>query len=887
MKDENKDIVWRIKLIYLGVLIFSLIIIYKVINIQFVEGDQWRKRAENLTLRYESVEAIRGNIISSDSNLLATSIPIFDVKLDLDKTVIPSDTFKFYLNALSDSLSRIFPEKSKEEFKNLLLIGRQKEERDFLLRRDIDYTQLKRMRSFPILKRGKYKGGFIVEEKDYRKMPFKELGSRTIGYKNIKENLYVGLEGAYSKELEGVSGKRLIRKIANGIWRPVEHDNQIEPENGKDIVTTIDINIQDVAEHALRKCLDSNEADHGCAVLMEVETGYIKAIANLKRHKDGTYGEDINYAIWESAEPGSTFKLASLISVLEDGKFDTNELVNTGKCTYADRTMEDSHEQGYGRISLARAFEVSSNVGISEIVYRTFKDKPQKYIDFLYEMSLNKPLGLDIKGEGLPFIKNTKNPTWSRTSLPWMAIGYELQLTPLQTLTLYNAIANKGKMVKPLFVKEILQTGKLIERKEAIIINKSICSEKTLNKVQSILEGVVEHGTAKHLMNTVYKIAGKTGTAKIDYGNNKDSKVYRASFVGYFPADKPKYSCIVIVNNPTKGQYYGGAIAAPVFKEIADKVYATQLDIHQTNKNMNAKIAIPYVTAGNQQELFTIYTALNLPFLTNNANALYIASQRSDSLQKYIQKNFNPKLVPDVNGMGVKEAVYLLEKSGLKVTISGKGKVIGQSIPAETPILKGSIIYLTLSNPAVDFKNKTVAKSILPTITVNKDSIANEVLLSEEKNIKTLKAKQESIDKNKVVAVSKPKPKDNEKIKEKEKLTENTKEKTKIKVKENSKEKLTEKPKEKAKTKEKENPKEKVKAKQKGKEKPKEKVKEKIQNKAKTKEASKKTQKTEVKTKKINLPKKAVKKTEKIKKSDKKTNNKSDKKSTKKSTNNN
>ncbi|MFZ4400402.1 MAG: penicillin-binding protein [Bacteroidales bacterium] len=847
MKDENKDIVWRIKLIYIGVLVFALVIIYKVVTIQFVEGDMWRKRAENLTLRYESVEAIRGNIISSDSNLLATSIPIFDVKMDLHKTVIQGDTFKLYINALADSLSRLFPDKSKEEFKNLLLSGRKKEDRDFLIRRDIDYMQLKRMRTFPILKKGKYKGGFIVEEKDYRKMPFKELGSRTIGYKKIKENLYVGLEGAYSKELEGVSGKRLMRKIANGIWRPVERDNQIEPENGKDIVTTIDINIQDVAEHALRRCLDSNEADHGCAILMEVNTGYVKAIANLKRHKDGSYGEDINFAIWESAEPGSTFKLASLIAVLEEGKFDTNEIVNSGKTIYADRTMEDSHEQGYGRISLARAFEVSSNVGISEIVYRTFRDQPQKYIDYLYGMSLNKPLGIDLKGEGLPFIKNTKNPTWSRTSLPWMAIGYELQLTPLQTLSLYNAIANQGKMVRPLFVKEILQTGKLIERKEAVVINKSICSEKTLNKVQAILEGVVTHGTAKHLLNTVYKIAGKTGTAKIGYGKDKESKVYRASFVGYFPADKPKYSCIVIVNNPTKGQYYGGAIAAPVFKEIADKVYATELDIHQEIKKADNKIAIPFVTSGNQKELFTIYSNLNLPFATNNTDAEYITIEKIDSLQKYITKNIKINVVPDVTGMGVKEAVYLLEKSGMKVSITGKGKIASQSILAGTQIVKGQLINLTLNNATYNFKNILTSNKTAPII--KEDTVNKEASVIDIQIVKSEIPKE--IPKEKPKEISKEKSVDKSKLNVKVVNSE----KTKVKVKEEakSKDKVKEKTKEKEKT----------------------------ALKPKAKVETKSSKKTDDKSKKKEV-KKAVKKTDTTKKTEKKSEKKPEKKTEKK-----
>ena len=705
MKDVKKDIIWRIKLVYLFVLLFIIWIIYNIIVIQFVDGEMWRQKAENLSLKYETVEAVRGNIISSDSNLLATSIPIFDVKIDLHKSVISKDTFKLYIKELCDSLSELFPEKSADEFKQLLLNGRKKGKRDFLIKRNITYPQLKRLRTFPILKKGKYKGGLIIEEKDYRKMPFKMLASRTIGYKNIQENLYVGLEGAYSKDLEGVSGKRLIRKIANGIWRPIERDNQIEPENGKDIISTIDINIQDVAENALMKCLDSNEADHGCAVLMEVSTGYIKAIANLKRHKDGSYGEDINYALWESAEPGSTFKLASLIAVLEDGKYDTNEIVNTGVCYYADRKMEDSHEQGYGNVSVAKAFKVSSNVGISQIVFKTFNKNPQKYIDILYNMSLQKPLGVELKGEGKPYIKSTKDKSWSRTSLPWMSIGYELQITPLQTLSLYNAIANNGKMVKPQFVKEILQTGKVIRKNEPVIINKSICSENTLKKVRKILEGVVEHGTAKNLFNTVYKIAGKTGTAKIDYGINTESNIYRASFVGYFPADKPKYSCIVVVNNPKKGKYYGGAISAPVFKEIADKVYATQLDIHQDFSNIYQKIDYPIVKIGNNNDIQNIYNYLKIPFTKDIAEAEYLKITKKDTLTQYQAFNFSNKFIPDFIGMGVKDAIYIAEKNKLKVKLTGKGKVINQSIEPGSIIEKGQQIQLTLSYQTEKSKN--------------------------------------------------------------------------------------------------------------------------------------------------------------------------------------
>lgn len=735
MKEGKSDIVWRIRIVYGFVLLIAILIIYKIITIQFVDGEMWRQRAENLTLRYETVDAVRGNIISSDSNLLATSIPIFDIKLDLHKSVIHKDTFKLYINALCDSLSDLFPEKSSKEFKNILVAGRKSGKRDLLIKRNIDYTQLKRLRTFPILKKGKFKGGFIVEEKDFRKMPFKMLASRTIGYKNLNSNVYVGLEGAYSKELEGISGKRLMRKIANGIWRPVERENQIEPENGKDIITSIDINIQDVAENALLKCLDSNDADHGCAILMEVNTGFIKAIANLKQHKDGTYGEDLNYAISESAEPGSTFKLASLIAVLEEGKYDTNEIVNTGVCTYANKKMEDSHEEGYGRITLSKAFEVSSNVGISEIATRTFGKNPQKFIDYLYDMKLNKALDIDLKGEGKPYIKNTKDKTWSKISLPWMSIGYELTLTPLQTLTFYNSIANNGVMVKPLFVKEIRQTGKLIEKKEPIVINKSVCSEKTLKKVQSILQGVVEHGTAKHLLNTVYKIAGKTGTAKIDYHNNKESNVYRASFVGYFPADNPKYTCIVIVNNPKKGIYYGGAIAAPVFKEIADKVYASQLDIHQQRKIEYKKIPIPFVAAGNKQEIYTIYSNLNLPFFSDNDDAEYLTSVKTDSLNAYKSVFYKSNAVPDFKGMGLKDAIYIADKLNLKVNISGKGKVVNQSIPKGAKVSKNQSITLFLEkNAGINYKSS----SNLVDNQIVSDSLIDKKITDNDKTVKKI-----------------------------------------------------------------------------------------------------------------------------------------------------
>ncbi|MCK4639399.1 MAG: penicillin-binding protein 2, partial [Bacteroidales bacterium] len=425
--------------------------------------------------------------------------------------------------------------------------------------------------------------------KTIRKMPFKELAKRTIGYENKKENLFVGLEGAYSEYLEGKKGKQLRQRICNGDWKPIQDENEIEPQNGKDIITTIDINIQDVAENALLEHLKEHKAFQGCAILMEVETGYIKAIANLQYDSsDNKYKESYNYAFAENVEPGSTFKLASMIAVIEDRKVNLSDTIDTGDgwIVYYNRTMRDAYKIRDGKITCREAFEKSSNVGVSMIIWDAYKKNPEKFVEHLYDMSLNKPLGIEFQGEGHPFIKHPKDKKiWYGTTLPWMSVGYEISLTPLQILTFYNAVANGGKMVKPMFVKEIRQTGKTIKTFKPVVINKSICSKRTIDTVQSLLEGVVERGTAKSLNNSIYKIAGKTGTAQIANKNKGYNKgFYNASFVGYFPADDPKYSCIVVVNKPSGGKYYGSSVAAPVFKEIADKVYATQLDIHQQNE---------------------------------------------------------------------------------------------------------------------------------------------------------------------------------------------------------------------------------------------------------------------------------------------------------------
>ena len=742
MKEVKKDILWRVYLVYVVVLVFSFFIIGQICHIQFVEGDHWRERSRQQTIDTMMVEAIRGNICAEDGSLLATSIPIFDIYWD--SQVITDEIFDKNVDSLSCCLAQIFKDKTRQQFRKLLTAAR-KEKKEYVLihkslltdeSTQVTYEQLKILKTFPIFRLGKNRGGLVVDQKEKRVTPYQSLAKRTIGFE--REGIFVGLEGAYSKQLEGVSGIRLRKKIAGGVWMPL-NENEIEPQNGSDVITTINIDIQDVAENALRKTLIANDADHGCAILMEVETGHIKAITNLSRTSEGEYEEKYNYAIGESTEPGSTFKLFSVVAALDDGKITLGDMVPIGKTTYFDREMKDSHINGYGPVPVRRAFEISSNVGISKAIFKAYKDNPQRFIDKLYSMRINLPLGIDIGGEAMPVVKNTKNKSWSRVTLPWMSIGYEVALTPLQILSFYNTVANDGKMVKPMFVQEIRKTGKVVETKKTVVLKDSICSKKTVLQVQKLLEGVVDSGTAKHLKNSVYRIAGKTGTAQVAQNSkgykDKGSISYKASFVGYFPADNPKYSCIVVINNPSKGAYYGGSVAAPVFKQIADRVFATQLEIHQQkNDSVYANTNIPFVKAGNQKDLYTIYKQLDFATLTQSPNALWVSVASDEKTITFKDKPFKYGNVPEVVGMGLRDALYLLESAGLKVNVSGKGKVVSQSIAAGTNVKNGNHINIVLSYQAA------IAEAPLALLEVpEKDSVIveNKKGSKTEKNIKT------------------------------------------------------------------------------------------------------------------------------------------------------
>lgn len=701
--EAKKDILWRVYLVYLLMSIFALFIVVRIVKIQFIQGSEWREKAQKLTTTYFNIEASRGNVFSDDGSLLATSVPIYEIRMDVCAGPITSKLFSKNVDSLALCLSNLFHDKSQKEYKRILVRARKQKERYLFLQKGVSYSDVKTLRTFPLFKMGKYKGGLMCVQTNRREMPFRELAARTLGYQRegIKP---VGIEGSYNNYLKGVSGKRLMQKISGNNWAPVHKDDDIEATDGSDIYTTIDVNIQDVAHSALLAQLKKQQADHGCAALMEVSTGQIRAIVNLKKVDSTNYVENYNYVIGESTDPGSTFKLASLIAAMEDGYTDLDEMVDTedGDVVFYDHHIRDSHEGGYGKITLQQVFEKSSNVGVAKVIFKYYQKNPQKFIDRLYKMGLNTPLNLDITGEGLPYIKNTKDKTWSPVTLPVMSTGYESRMTPLQILTFYNAVANDGKMVKPMFVKEIRKRGQLVKAFSTTVLNPSICSKETIRKAKIMLEGVVERGTATNLRTADYKIAAKTGTAQIynkAYGYKYQGKVsYQASLVGYFPAANPKYTCIVVVNAPTQKVYYGNDVAGPVFREIADKVYATSTEIHkELQADTSSSLKTPLAKAAYRMDLEIATKKLAIQQKGNAGNSEWVATSSDSKGINLYAKATTKSGIPNVLGMGLKDAIYLLENSGASVRINGKGTVVKQVPEAGSKVVKGTQVYIELS----------------------------------------------------------------------------------------------------------------------------------------------------------------------------------------------
>jgi cell division protein FtsI (penicillin-binding protein 3) len=706
----KKDILWRVGLVYLGVALFALLVLVKIVYLQFIDDDRWKEQSEATRVKNVKIQPHRGDIYSDDMRLLASSVPYYEIRMDLLTPYITNSVFANKVDSLALCLSRLFKDRSKSEYKECLVNARKQGNRYYMIKDDVDFSQLKKLRTFPIFNRGRYTGGLIVVDESLRQRPHRDLAARTIGYISKSEGgNVVGIEGAYNSYLGGVEGIMRMQKLSGNIWMPLDESGEIEPQDGSSVVTTINIDIQEVAEKALKRQLSLNRAHHGCAVLMEVKTGEIKAIVNLTDTL-GTYVEDYNYAVGESTEPGSTFKLASLVTALEDGYVDLNDTINTGNGVfqYYDFTIHDDNfdKGGCGTITVKQVFEYSSNVGMAMIITKAYKKSPHSFVDRLYSMSLNKPLGLDIKGEGAPYIKYPGAKTWSGVTLATMSYGYEVRLTPLQILCFYNAVANDGKMVRPRFAKEIRNHGKIEKTFVTEVINPSICSKSTLKKARELLEGVVTEGTAKNLKNNYLKIAGKTGTTQIynnRYGYKMDSKVsYQASFVGYFPADQPKYSCIVVINSPSSDVYHGNRVAGPVFLEIADKVFATSLEMQKPINSSDwffsdKNVELPYSKSGSMDDLKTALKKLDVKEKVDDRNAEWVTPERKDDFVELKTKKITNNLVPNVVSMGLKDAIYLLENMGLRVKAVGRGSVRNQSITPGTRIKKGDIIRLELT----------------------------------------------------------------------------------------------------------------------------------------------------------------------------------------------
>ena len=700
--NVRRDILWRVYLAFFLTAVFGVMIGVYAFRIQFIEGSKWRQLAKELGISYETIQATRGNIYAEDGSLLATSVPVYDIRMDMKASGLTPTVFTQGIDSLAFLLSKTFGDASKAQYLRDLKRARADGKRYFLVKRKVSYNQMKVMKNWPIFRLGKYKGGCIIIEQERRQKPFKLLAERTIGYS--RDGIApVGLEGAYNDILSGVSGKRLMQKVSNGDFIPVNYDNEIEPENGKDIYTTIDINIQDVAEDALMEALVKNNAESGTAILMEVKTGHIKAIANLTRRGEGRYEEVYNYGVGESAEPGSTFKLASLIALLESGVAELEDSVDIehGVTTFYNSTMKDSEHSPYQKLTLQQSFEKSSNVGISKLVFQHFAKEPEKFVEQITKLGIDKPLGLQIFGEGKPRIKNPDDKDWSGTTLPWMSIGYESVVTPLQILALYNAVANNGKMVKPVFVREVRNVGKLVERYETQVLNKNICSKSTLKKVKQAMEGVVLRGTATNLKNDNYTVAGKTGTAQMADAKHGYRKYYKSSFAGYFPANDPQYTCIVSINGASNGVYYGSLVAGPVFKEIADKVYASKLELHVDieQREMITDNTLPTPKVAQKNDLQKVLNALGISSheeLEVDENQ-WVSAHRDEESLKMKERKMISGLVPDVTGMGLKDALFLMENSGMKVRFTGNGKVRKQSLTPGQKAVKGGIVYLELS----------------------------------------------------------------------------------------------------------------------------------------------------------------------------------------------
>jgi cell division protein FtsI (penicillin-binding protein 3) len=695
MANIKKDIRVRVYVAFIIMCLIAVAILYKAAKTQIIEGPALKELSTKEHTRLADLQAERGDIYSEDGAFLSSSIPQFDIYIDF-KT-INKDTFERNASPLAEAMSKLFTDKSKNEYLQILKTQFAKKNTYFHLKNNVKYDEYMTMRSFPIFKYGPNKGGFMPDDKITRVNPFGMLGNRMIGM-NRENSQKVGLEGSFDNVLSGQKGQRVEQKIAGGVWMPLD-GSEIDPENGKDIVTNIDVNTQDIAENALLRVLTKEEAAYGTCIVMETKTGKIKAMANLGRQADGSYWEDLNYAL-QPIEPGSTFKINSLMTAIDDGyvTIKDNVSANGGTCYFANQKMSDSH-LGLGTLSVEEAFSHSSNVACAKLIYNNYQKHPEDYLKHLQKMQIDKPTGIDIAGERKPRFSKGKDIFSNPASLAWLAIGYEVMVTPLRTCMVYNTVANNGVMMKPYIVKEVKEFGKTIQTFEPTIVTKDVCKASTIEQLKQAAFAVVESGTGKALKNDVYTICGKTGTSKVaDKGITYADKVYHGSFVGFFPKENPLYTiCVVIRTKKGASNYYGGQIALPVFKEVADRLYANSISEHPSLQKLPITNAITENWKGNSKaNMQQLYNSLHCFQNVPSVGAYFSTTKDSTGHLVFSSVNSIKNNTPNVVGMGLRSAMQLCETAGLRVTTNGVGKVSSQSIVANTNINKGQIIHLTL-----------------------------------------------------------------------------------------------------------------------------------------------------------------------------------------------
>lgn len=702
--DIKNEILYRVYGLLVVVVVVAFVLVGKTAIIAFQEGKQWREEGKRLYIAPRPIEAERGNIMAEDGSLLATSIPYFDIYFDPNSTGMSESDFTENIDSLSHCLAKYVDNSRTEGGWKVFLEERRKlKDRYVQIKHKATFAEKDFIMNFPLFNLGQMRGGLIVQQRSERRRPFGILAQRTIGYVEREGAKPVGLEASFNQFLGGAAGKQLMFQVdkTNDIWIPVDDLTLVEPQSGDDIITNIDVNIQDATEEALLRALNYHDAEWGTAVVMEVETGKIRSIANLGRTESGWW-EIFNYAAGQAIEPGSTFKLASMMAMLEDGYVKLNDTIhiNYGRTQFYEDVMEDSspESKNLDSTTVQHVFEISSNVGMAKLVNKFYGKKERinrnegaaRFIQRLKDFNLHLPTGIELDGEANPYIKEaySEESQWSGTTLPWMAIGYELRLTPLQILTFYNAVANDGKLVKPYLVSDIQRFGATVQKFKPTILNRQIASDHTIELAHKLLEAVVDTGTARKLKTDQYDFAGKTGTAQVGYRRTTSGATfirgYQSSFVGYFPAQQPKYSCIVIINKPRRGGFYGADVAGPVFREIADKVYGTTIDlqtpVNQQRKQTLASNQLPTYDSGMREDIQTVLDFLEIPYYRGGTGEIAILTAKSDSLIVQNRSVASNKTVPNVTGMGLRDAIYLMENRGLRVQVQGLGKVTRQSI---------------------------------------------------------------------------------------------------------------------------------------------------------------------------------------------------------------